>query len=95
MEEDERLTLMPFEKNLDVWRQLWRVLERSHIVVQVSLAQLKAVRSLQLQADPVCSHSACKMPLLHELSGPTGGAFNAPDVLLRVYELLFGGHHPW
>ncbi|KAK9825625.1 hypothetical protein WJX74_011060 [Apatococcus lobatus] len=35
VEEDEKLTLMPFEKNLDVWRQLWRVLERSHIVVQV------------------------------------------------------------
>lgn len=27
--------LTPFEKNLEVWRQLWRVLERSHIVVQV------------------------------------------------------------
>ena len=28
--------LTPFEKNLEVWRQLWRVLERSDIVVQVS-----------------------------------------------------------
>ena len=27
--------LTPFEKNLEVWRQLWRVLERSDIVVQV------------------------------------------------------------
>lgn len=27
--------LTPFEKNLEVWRQLWRVLERSHIVVQI------------------------------------------------------------
>lgn len=25
----------PFEKNLEVWRQLWRVVERSHLVVQV------------------------------------------------------------
>jgi large subunit GTPase 1 len=25
----------PFEKNLEVWRQLWRVLEKSHLVVQV------------------------------------------------------------
>lgn len=35
LEEDERLVLTPFEKNLEVWRQLWRVLERSDIVVQV------------------------------------------------------------
>lgn len=35
MEEEERLVLTPFEKNLEVWRQLWRVLERSDIVVQV------------------------------------------------------------
>ena len=35
VEESERLVLTPFEKNLEVWRQLWRVVERSHIVVQV------------------------------------------------------------
>ena len=37
VEEAERLVLTPFEKNLEVWRQLWRVVERSHIVVQVGL----------------------------------------------------------
>jgi large subunit GTPase 1 len=31
--DDRQLT--PFEKNLEVWKQLWRVLERSHIVVQI------------------------------------------------------------
>lgn len=36
LEEEEHLVLTPFEKNLEVWRQLWRVLERSHIVIQVS-----------------------------------------------------------
>jgi hypothetical protein len=35
LEEDEGLMLTPFERNLEVWRQLWRVLERSDIVVQV------------------------------------------------------------
>ena len=35
VEADERLTLTPFEKNLEIWRQLWRVCERSDIVVQV------------------------------------------------------------
>lgn len=27
--------LTPFEKNLEVWRQLWRVLERSQLVLQI------------------------------------------------------------
>jgi ribosome biogenesis GTPase A len=27
--------LTPFERNLEVWRQLWRVIERSHLVVQI------------------------------------------------------------
>jgi ribosome biogenesis GTPase A len=35
LEEDEHLVLTPFEKNLEVWRQLWRVLERSDVIVQV------------------------------------------------------------
>ncbi|KAF8060039.1 LSG1-2 [Scenedesmus sp. PABB004] len=35
VEEEEGLMLTPFERNLEVWRQLWRVLERSDIVVQV------------------------------------------------------------
>ena len=35
LEEDPRLTLTPFEKNAEVWRQLWRVLERSDLVLQV------------------------------------------------------------
>lgn len=40
VEEGEGLVLTPFEKNLEVWRQLWRVLERSHIVVQARPALL-------------------------------------------------------
>ena len=35
VEEDERCELTPFEKNLEIWRQLWRVCERSDVVVQV------------------------------------------------------------
>uniref|UniRef100_A0A7S0N025 CP-type G domain-containing protein n=1 Tax=Pyramimonas obovata TaxID=1411642 RepID=A0A7S0N025_9CHLO len=35
VEEMQGNVLTPFEKNLEVWRQLWRVLERSHLVVQV------------------------------------------------------------
>jgi large subunit GTPase 1 len=35
MEENDHLLLTPFEKNIEVWRQLWRVLERSDMVVQI------------------------------------------------------------
>lgn len=28
-------TFTPFEKNLEVWKQLWRVVEKADIVVQV------------------------------------------------------------
>ncbi|CAN6847897.1 unnamed protein product [Brassica oleracea] len=32
LEENEKLVLTPFEKNLDIWRQLWQVLERSDLM---------------------------------------------------------------
>ena len=35
IEEQQGSLLTPFEKNLEVWRQLWRVLERSQLVVQI------------------------------------------------------------
>ncbi|KAF0923699.1 hypothetical protein E2562_006673 [Oryza meyeriana var. granulata] len=35
LEENEKLVLTPFEKNIDIWRQLWRVLERSDLLVMV------------------------------------------------------------
>ena len=33
--EEHSLLLTPFERNLQVWRQLWRVIERSHLIVQI------------------------------------------------------------
>ncbi|KAI6162036.1 hypothetical protein EDD17DRAFT_1776881 [Pisolithus thermaeus] len=35
LQEDEKFLLTPFERNIEVWRQLWRVIERSHLVVQI------------------------------------------------------------
>ncbi|KAK8683306.1 hypothetical protein V6N13_039370 [Hibiscus sabdariffa] len=35
LEENKKLVLTPFEKNLDIWRQLWRVLERCDLLVMV------------------------------------------------------------
>jgi large subunit GTPase 1 len=35
LQENNDLLMTPFERNLEVWRQLWRVIERSDIVVQI------------------------------------------------------------
>ncbi|CAG8451189.1 3742_t:CDS:10 [Ambispora leptoticha] len=35
LQEQEEFLLTPFEKNLEVWRQLWRVIERSQLIVQI------------------------------------------------------------
>lgn len=35
VQENENFLMTPFEKNIEVWRQLWRVIERSDIVVQI------------------------------------------------------------
>ena len=35
LEETQGYLLTPFEKNLEVWRQLWRVLERAQLIVQI------------------------------------------------------------
>uniref|UniRef100_A0A3Q3WR45 Large subunit GTPase 1 homolog n=1 Tax=Mola mola TaxID=94237 RepID=A0A3Q3WR45_MOLML len=35
LEEEQKLILTPFERNLEFWRQLWRVIERSDVVIQI------------------------------------------------------------
>ncbi|KAG7166198.1 large subunit GTPase 1 homolog [Homarus americanus] len=35
LQEVDGITLTPFEKNLEFWRQLWRVIEKSDVVVQI------------------------------------------------------------
>ena len=35
LQENDDLLMTPFERNLEVWRQLWRVIERSDLVVQI------------------------------------------------------------
>lgn len=66
VEEAERLVLTPFEKNLEVWRQLWRVVERSHIVVQVgppAPALTQVLPAAASHAEPVCLALAMALPL--------------------------------
>ncbi|KAI9887805.1 MAG: hypothetical protein M1823_000327 [Watsoniomyces obsoletus] len=35
LQESNDLLMTPFERNIEVWRQLWRVVERSDVVVQI------------------------------------------------------------
>jgi large subunit GTPase 1 len=35
LQDQDKFLLTPFERNLEVWRQLWRVIERSHLIVQI------------------------------------------------------------
>ena len=35
LQDNQDLLMTPFERNLEVWRQMWRVIERSDLVVQI------------------------------------------------------------
>lgn len=35
LQEEQGLLLTPYEKNLELWRQLWRVIRRSDVIVQI------------------------------------------------------------
>ncbi|EDW82654.1 uncharacterized protein Dwil_GK10107 [Drosophila willistoni] len=50
LQEDEEILMTPYEKNLEFWRQLWRVVERSDVVVQIVDARNPLLfRSLDLE----------------------------------------------
>ncbi|GIY52144.1 large subunit GTPase 1 homolog [Caerostris extrusa] len=49
--DEKKIEITPFEKNLEVWRQLWRVLERSDVVIQILDARNPLLyRCLDLEA---------------------------------------------
>jgi large subunit GTPase 1 len=51
LQQNEDLLLTPFERNLEVWRQLWRVVERSDLIVQIVDARNPLLfRSIDLES---------------------------------------------
>ncbi|XP_029284740.1 large subunit GTPase 1 homolog [Cottoperca gobio] len=59
LEEEQKLFLTPFERNLEFWRQLWRVIERSDVVVQIVDARnplLFRCADLELYVKEVSEH---------------------------------------
>ncbi|KAG9049706.1 hypothetical protein FS837_009351 [Tulasnella sp. UAMH 9824] len=61
LQENENLLLTPFERNLEVWRQLWRVVERSHLVVQI----VDARNPLRFRCEDLESY-------VNDVEGPEG-----------------------
>jgi len=67
LSEQENLLLTPFERNIEVWRQLWRVLERSHLVVQI----VDARNPLRFRCEDL---ERC----IREIEGPEGEKGSGP-----------------
>ena len=64
LQETKDLLMTPFERNIEVWRQLWRVIERSDLVVQIVDARNPLLfRSADLE-DYVKQVDAAKRNLL-------------------------------
>lgn len=63
LQERDNFLLTPFERNIEVWRQLWRVLERSHLIVQI----VDARNPLRFRCDDLESY-------VHDVEGPEGEA---------------------
>lgn len=65
LEERDGLLLTPYERNAEVWKQLWRVVERSDIVVQIVDARNPLLfRSTDLESYVSESHPMKKNILL-------------------------------
>ncbi len=67
LSEQENFLLTPFERNIEVWRQLWRVLERSHLVVQI----VDARNPLKFRCEDL---ERC----IREIEGPEGEKGSGP-----------------
>nr|CAI5837863.1 unnamed protein product [Callosobruchus analis] len=64
LQEEHELMLTPYEKNLEFWRQLWRVVERSDVVVQIVDARNPLLFHCEDLANYVTEVSKDKVNLL-------------------------------
>lgn len=79
-EKNDDLLLTPFERNIEVWRQLWRVVERSDLVVQIVDARDPLLfRSIDLEKY-VKEIDECKQNLL---------LVNKADLLTRKQRIVW------
>ncbi|CUA74783.1 hypothetical protein RSOLAG22IIIB_11472 [Rhizoctonia solani] len=77
LQEAENFLLTPFERNIAVWRQLWRVLERAQLVVQI----VDARNPLRFRCADLDSY-------VHDVEGPEGEKGSGPKGLRRCLLLV-------
>ena len=82
LQDRDKFLLTPFERNIEVWRQLWRVLERSHLVVQI----VDARNPLNFRCEDLESY-------VLDVEGPegeqgTGGGLRRNLLLINKSDLL-------
>ncbi|KAK6203298.1 P-loop containing nucleoside triphosphate hydrolase protein [Scheffersomyces amazonensis] len=75
--ESNDLLLTPFERNLEVWRQLWRVVERCDLVVQIVDAR-----------NPLFFRSVDLEKYVNDLSDPESGHTKKNLLLVNKSDLL-------
>ncbi|EGW30471.1 uncharacterized protein SPAPADRAFT_143899 [Spathaspora passalidarum NRRL Y-27907] len=75
--ENNDLLLTPFERNLEVWKQLWRVVERCDLVVQIVDAR-----------SPLFFRSIDLEKYVHELSDPENNKTKKNLLLVNKADLL-------
>ncbi|KAF5385140.1 hypothetical protein D9615_001368 [Tricholomella constricta] len=81
LQEEEKFLLTPFERNLEVWRQLWRVLERSHLVVQI----VDARNPLRFRCEDLETY-------VRDVEGPEGEAGTGEDLLSAKQRCLWADY---
>ncbi|TDL28206.1 P-loop containing nucleoside triphosphate hydrolase protein [Rickenella mellea] len=82
LQDEENFLLTPFERNLEVWRQLWRVIERSHLIVQI----VDARNPLRFRCEDLEAY-------IQDVEGPEGEHGSGPGkrkslVLINKADLL-------
>jgi hypothetical protein len=81
LEENYDMALTPFEKNLEFWRQLWRVVEKSDVVVQVVDARNPLLYMSQSLQDYVKEVGSAKNNVI---------LFNKADLLPKKVRAAWG-----
>lgn len=77
LSENEDLLLTPYERNLEVWRQLWRVVERCDLIVQIVDAR-----------NPLFFRSTDLEEYVNSLSEPENGKEKRNLLLVNKADLL-------
>ncbi|KAF7339623.1 p-loop containing nucleoside triphosphate hydrolase protein [Mycena sanguinolenta] len=81
LQDEEKFLLTPFERNLEVWRQLWRVLERSHLVVQI----VDARNPLRFRCEDLEAY-------VHDVEGAEGEKGTGKDLLTAQQRCRWADH---